>query len=95
MTKILSNNANHMLNLQLFYSISLTFSSEDQSHVGIEVMRLLRVNKCKIIKDYLKGIYLKGILVNQAIFTGFFWGFLDFSSGKSGRENQSRSRTVG
>ena len=35
-TKNFSNNAKHVLNLQPFYSISSTFSSEDQSHIGIE-----------------------------------------------------------
>ena len=35
-TKNFSNNANHVLNLQLFYSVSSTFSSEDQSQVRIE-----------------------------------------------------------
>ena len=35
-TKNFSNNAKHVLNLQPFYSVSLTFSSEDQSQVAIE-----------------------------------------------------------
>ena len=35
-TKNFSKNAEHVLNLQPFYSISLTFSSEDQSQVGID-----------------------------------------------------------
>ena len=35
-TKNFKNNAKHVLILQQFYSISSTFSSEDQSHVGIE-----------------------------------------------------------
>ena len=35
-TKNFSNNAKHVLNLQPFYSISSTFSSEDQSQVRIE-----------------------------------------------------------
>ena len=35
-TKNFSNNAKHVLILQLFYSILSTFSSEDQSQVGIE-----------------------------------------------------------
>ena len=35
-TKNFSNNAKHVLNIQPFYSISSTFSSEDQSQVGIE-----------------------------------------------------------
>ena len=34
-TKNLSNNAKHVLSFQLFYAIILTFSSKDQSHVGI------------------------------------------------------------
>ena len=35
-TKNFSNNAKHVLNLQPFYSISSTFSNDDQSQVGIE-----------------------------------------------------------
>ena len=35
-SKNFSNNAKHVLNLEPFYSITLTFSSEDQSQVGIE-----------------------------------------------------------
>ena len=35
-TKNFSNNVKQMLNLQPFYSISSTFSSNDQSQVGIE-----------------------------------------------------------
>ena len=35
-TKNFSNTAKHVLNLQPFYSISLTFSGEDQNQVGIE-----------------------------------------------------------
>ena len=35
-TKIFRNNAKHELNFLPFYSNSLTFTSEDQSHVGIE-----------------------------------------------------------
>ena len=35
-TKNFSNNAKHVLNLQTFYSIPSTLSSEDQSQVGVE-----------------------------------------------------------
>ena len=35
-TKNFSKNAEHVLNLQPFYSISLMFSSKDQSQVGAE-----------------------------------------------------------
>ena len=35
-TKNYSNNAKHVVNLQPFYSISLNFSREDQSQVGME-----------------------------------------------------------
>ena len=35
-TKNFSNTTKHVLNLQPFYSISLTFSGEDQNQVGIE-----------------------------------------------------------
>ena len=34
--KNFNNNANHVLSLQPFYAITLTFSSEDQSQLGIE-----------------------------------------------------------
>ena len=34
--KNFNNNAKHMLSLQPFHAITLTFSSEDQSQVGIE-----------------------------------------------------------
>ena len=35
-TKNFSHNAKHVLSLQTFYFITLTFSSEDQSQLGIE-----------------------------------------------------------